>query len=302
MLRALWLACLALTLVASPAAAEKDITERVRERYVDSDGVRIHYVTLGRGPLVVMIHGFPDFWYGWREQMTALAKSYQVAALDLRGYNRSDKPVGIEQYDLALLVNDVAAVIRDLGKPSATIMGHDWGGGIAWQFAITNPAMTDALVILETPHPRAFLRELRTNPAQVTASTYARVFQDNTAAQLGLTPQALAGWVTDPAARARYIEAFSRSDLEAMLSFYKRNFPRAPYDDVVLPNVQAPVLIVHGENDPFTLAAGHNGTWEWVDNRLTIEIVPGVGHFIQQDAPATLNAILKRWLDAQRAD
>jgi pimeloyl-ACP methyl ester carboxylesterase len=290
-------ALLAAVCLLPPVAHAADVFDRVRHRYVQNGDVRIHYATLGRGPLVVMIHGFPDFWYGWRDQMAGLARHYQVAALDLRGYNLSDQPRGVEQYDLSLLAGDVAAVVRDLGRERATIVGHDWGGGVAWVFAILHPAMTERLIVLQTPHPRGLWRELRTNPAQQANSQYARVFQME-GAHLGLTAEGLAGWVRDPAARRRYVEAFARSDFEAMLHYYKRNYPREPYPDLALRNVQAPVLVIHGLADPFLLAAGHNSTWDWVDAPVTIATVPGVGHFVQQDASVLVTRTMKRWLRA----
>ncbi len=295
--RLLWL--LALVFSLAPPARAADVFTRVRHRYVENDGVRIHYATLGRGPLIVMIHGFPDFWYGWRDQMAGLARHYQVAALDLRGYNLSDKPRGVEQYDLSLVAGDVAAVIRDLGRERATVVGHDWGGGVAWTFAILHPTMTERLIVLQTPHPRGLFRELRTNPAQQANSQYARAFQAE-GAHLGLTAEGLAGWVRDPAARRRYVEAFAQSDFEAMLNYYKRNYPREPYTDIPLPNVQAPVLVIHGLADPFLLAAGHNSTWDWVNAPVTLVTVPGVSHFIQQDASVLVTRTIKRWLAGER--
>ena len=116
-----------MTLVLS-AMPSNDLYERVEHGHADSDGVKIHYASLGEGPLVVMIHGFPDFWYTWRDQMDALASDYKVVALDQRGYNRSDKPKGVANYRVPLLVADVAAVIRHHGEDSAIIVGHDWGG------------------------------------------------------------------------------------------------------------------------------------------------------------------------------
>ena len=193
--------------------------------------MKIHYASLGEGPLVVMIHGFPDFWYSWRHQMEALSGQFQVVAIDQRGYNLSDKPKGVENYDMRLLVGDVAAVIRHLGRDRATIVGHDWGGMVAWQFAMNLPQMTQNLVILNLPHPDGLLRELRSNPEQIANSEYARNFQrlppTDPTVFFGrpMTAETLSGWVTDPAARKRYVEAFGRSDFEAMLNYYKRNYP-----------------------------------------------------------------------------
>lgn len=286
---------IALALLA-PAVVAADVFDRVEHRFADNDGVAIHYATLGRrGPLVVMLHGFPDFWYSWRDQMQALAPRYRVAALDQRGYNLSDKPAGVEHYGLGDLVGDVAAVIRDMGEERAVVVGHDWGGAVAWTFAMARPEMTAGLVILNLPHPRGLLRELRENPAQRAASEYARVFQQASGGA-GLTADGLALWVTDPAARARYVEAFRRSDIEAMLNYYKANYPREPYADLPLPAVQAPVLMIHGLADPFLLPGALDGTWQWVAGHFTLFTVPGAGHFVQQDASRQVSRRLLHWL------
>src|SRR5258706_14891792 len=117
------------------AALAADIEARVQHGYADLNGVKIHYASLGKGPLMVMIHGFPDFWYTWREQMAELSSQYQTVAIDERGYNLSGKPKGVYNYDMSLLVGDVAAVIKHLGREKAIIVGHDSGGAVAWQFA-----------------------------------------------------------------------------------------------------------------------------------------------------------------------
>jgi epoxide hydrolase 4 len=247
--------------------------------------------------LVVMVHGFPDFWFTWRKQMPELARTHQAVAIDLRGYNLSDKPKGVEQYDLSLLVEDVAAVIRHLGRETAVIVGHDWGGAISWAFAMRHPEMTDRLVILNLPHPRGFLHQLATNPQQQKNSAYARAFQQPGAHET-LTAEKLAGWVKDPAARAKYVEAFRRSDFEAMLNYYKRNYPREPYAEDTSPliKVRCPVLMFHGLNDTALLAEGLDGTWNWVEKDLTLVTVPGAGHFVQQDAAELVTRRIAAWL------
>jgi pimeloyl-ACP methyl ester carboxylesterase len=150
--------------IAGQPAAKPDVFDRVKHGYAVSEGgVKIHYASLGEGPLVVMIRGFPDFWYSWRKQMDTLSDRHQVAAIDQRGYNLSDKPKGVENYDMRLPVGDVAAVIKSLGRDKATIVGHDWGCIVAWYFAMNLPQMTENLVILNLPHPNGLARELRNN-------------------------------------------------------------------------------------------------------------------------------------------
>jgi pimeloyl-ACP methyl ester carboxylesterase len=226
----LMIVCVMLLLftVQAKGATPADFDSSVKHDYANSNGVKIHYASLGQGPLVVMIHGFPDFWYTWRDQMQALSANYQVVAIDQRGYNLSDKPKGVENYDMKFLVGDVAAVIKHLGKDKAIIVGHDWGGIVAWTFAMALPQMTDKLIILNLPHPRGLSRELANNPQQQKNSAYARNFQKE-GAEKQLTAERLAGWVKDPKAREKYIEAFRRSDFEAMLNYYKQNYPREPY-------------------------------------------------------------------------
>jgi epoxide hydrolase 4 len=286
---------------------QADLFDRVTHGHATSEGgVKIHYATIGKGPLVVMIHGFPDFWYTWRHQMDALSDRFQVVAIDQRGYNLSDKPKGVESYDLRLLVADVAAVVKHLGHDRATIVGHDWGGMVAWQFAMNLPQMTQNLVILNLPHPAGLLRELRSNPEQIANSEYARTFQRGSPSDAGvffgrpMTPETLSGWVRDPAARARYVEAFKSSDFDAMLNYYKQNYPRESGTSMAappaMPKVKAPVLMFHGLDDRALNSEGLSGTWNWVEKDLTIVTIPGAGHFVQQDASELVSSTMKSWL------
>jgi epoxide hydrolase 4 len=266
--------------------------------FVDSGGVKIHYVAAGEGPLLVLIHGFPDFSYTWRAQMPELSKHFQVVAIDQRGYNTSDQPEGVENYTVDKLVGDVVAVVKHFGRDKATIAGHDWGGFVAWMFAMTHPEMTERLIVLNLPHPNGLFRELANNPAQQKASQYARDFQKPDAAAK-LTPEMLAFWVKDPEARKVYVEAFRRSSLEAMLNYYKANFPRAASPDKpprALPPVKCPVLMIHGLKDPALLPGALNDTWKWIDAELTLVTIPDAGHFVQQDAAERVTKIMTGWL------
>lgn len=265
--------------------------------FAPSGDIKLHYVTMGEGPLVVMIHGFPDYWYTWREQMPELAKRFQVVAFDQRGYNKSGQPEGVQNYSMEKLVGDVKAIIEHFGQKQATIVGHDWGGAVAWTFAMTHPEMMERLVILNLPHLNGLRRELANNPAQQEASAYARTFQTDEAASQ-LTAEGLTFWVKDPDARARYVEAFKRSSFEGMLNYYKANYPRPPYgkSEVELPRVKCSVLMIHGLKDTALLPGALNDTWQWVDKDLTIVTLPDAGHFVQQDAAKTVTRTVSNWL------
>lgn len=288
---------ISLLLAFSACAFAQDVESRVQHGYAENSGVKIHYATMGSGPLAIMIHGFPDYWYTWRHQMAALADSYQVVAIDQRGYNLSDKPKGDENYDMKLLVSDVIAVIKAFKKDKAIIIGHDWGGMVSWQLALNAPQFVDKLIILNLPHPRGLGRELATNPNQQKNSQYARNFQKE-GFEKNLTAAALAGWVKDPEARKKYVEAFEKSDFTAMLAYYRRNYPREPYQAPTgeMAKLPMPVLMFHGLKDTALLSDALNNTWDWIGNDLTLMTIPEAAHFVQQDAAEKVSRMIKLWL------
>lgn len=270
------------------------------EGFVDNGGVKLHYVTAGKGSLIVLLHGFPDFWYTWREQMPALAKHGRVVALDLRGYNTSDQPKGAQNYTMDKLVGDLAAALKHFKADKATVVGHDWGGAIAWAFAMKHPDKTERLVILNLPHPKGLMRELANNPKQQNASQYAQVFQ-LPGAEKTLTPELLASWVKEPDARKKYIEALRRSSMEGMLNYYKANYPKTPYkDDQEFPPVKCPVLMIHGLQDQYLLPGALNDTWKWIEKDFTLVTVPKAGHFVHRDAPELVTRTMVQWLTRER--
>ena len=270
--------------------------------YAQSGDVKIHYVTKGEGPLLVMIHGFPDYWYTWREQIPALSEHFQVVAMDQRGYNLSGKPEGLARYQMEELVQDVEAVIKHFGKKKAIVVGHDWGGAVAWSFATAKPQMIDHLVILNLPHFNGLQRELANNPEQRRASAYAREFQKEDAASR-LTAEGLTFWIKDSEAKAKYLEAFKRSSLEGMLNYYKANYPRPPYDETPeMPPVDCSVLMIHGLKDTALLPGALNDTWKWVKRDLTLVTLPEAGHFVQQDAGPKVTQTLLTWLRMKGLD
>ena len=269
----------------------------VQHGFADSDGVKIHYATAGDGPLLVMIHGFPDYWYSWRRQIPALAGRYQVVAIDQRGFNKSDQPEDVGSYKMDKLIGDVVAVIRHFRQNKAVIVGHDWGGAVAWSLAMQQPELVDRLIVLNLPHLHGLQRELATNPAQQQASAYARFFQKPEAAST-LTAEGLTFWITDADAKPHYVSAFKRSSFEGMLNYYKANYPKEPYEQPTRDpvKVQCPVLMIHGLQDTALLPAALNDTGLWVEQDLTLVTLPAAGHFVQQDAAERVTTTISRWL------
>ncbi len=283
--------------LAGRAVAAGAVEDGYLHRFVVRDGVRIHVAEAGRGPPVLFVHGFPDFWWTWREQMAALSTTHRVVAMDQRGYNLSDKPAGDAAYRMPELMADVGAVIDSLGGRAA-LVGHDWGGAVSWQVAARMPDKVERLAILNLPHPNGISRELAVSEAQRRASGYAQGFKQPGAAAK-LTPEGLAGWVR-PADRPRYVEAFRRSDFNAMLAYYRANYPGPPYTGQ--PTLTVPIRcrtqVIHGLADTALLAPALAGTWDWVAAPLDILTIPGAGHFVQRDAAAEVNRALTAWLAA----
>ncbi len=301
----LWLGVVCLL---ASTAVRASLYDEVTHGYADNNGVKVHYATAGEGPLVVMIHGFPDYWYSWRHQMNALKDRFQVVAIDQRGYNKSDQPKGVENYAMRHLIGDVAAVIKSLGRDKATIVGHDWGGAVAWQFAFALPQMTERLIVMNLPHPSGMGRELATNPEQQRNSEYARRFIQGKPSDPDImfggpmTAESLAGWVSDEEARKKYVEAFKRSDFDGMLNFYKANYPTPDPDappPPAPPRLAMPVLVFHGLKDTALHSDGLNNTWDWIDADLTIVTAPDAAHFVQQDAAELVSSTMSWWLQAR---
>jgi len=283
--------------VVTPAFSADD----VEHKYAENNSVKIHYAAMGEGPLVVFIHGFPDFWYTWRHQMNGLKDDFRVVALDTRGYNKSDKPEKQEDYDMSLLIQDVAAVIKAEGEEKAIIVGHDWGGAIAWQFVMAMPKMASKLIIVNLPHPKGFTRELANNSEQQANSQYARRFQKPDSHK-GLNPLLLAAFVAkDKETLAKYVEAFENSSFDGMMNYYRQNYPREPYkeSDAKIPNISIPVLQFHGLKDTALHHHGLNNTWEWIDSDYTLVTIPNAGHWAHHEAADLVTNTMKWWLKAR---
>ncbi len=279
-------------------------------RHAQVNGVRLHYVTAGAGPLVVLLHGFPEFWYSWRHQIPALAAAgFRVVAPDLRGYNESDKPEGIEAYRISAIVDDVAGLVRDVGETRAAIVGHDWGGAVAYAFAMRQPSMTARLAVLNAPHPEPFGRALREGDLeQLQKSWYMFFFQlpDLPEALLAADDfrvlRAFAYARSRPGTfsrhdLARYLEAFRRPGaLTAAVNWYRAMFRRGERPARAYPAIAAPTLVIWGTGDHFLETRLTRGMRRHFSGPFRIRYLPGVSHWVQQEAPQGVNALLTRFL------
>jgi len=274
----------------------------LEHKYVDNQGVKIHYVKSGKGPLVVFVHGFPDYWYSWRHQIQGLQDESTVVALDTRGYNLSDKPQAEEQYDMTLLVSDVLAVIKSEGASKATLVGHDWGGAICWSTAMAHPQIVEQLVIVNLPHMSCLVRELMAEDSkQHKASQYARTFQEKESHKF-LNATILSSIVPTQTEQDRilYKEAFEKSSINGLMNYYRRNYPREPYQIPQVLKIQMPVLQFHGLADKALLAPALNGTWEHLAKDWTLVTLPGVDHWAHVQQAEKVTQTMRWWLRMQR--
>ncbi|MDQ6906807.1 MAG: alpha/beta hydrolase [Chloroflexota bacterium] len=282
--------------------------------YADVNSVRLHYVSEGSGDLILFLHGFPEFWYAWREQLAEFGKDHRAVAVDMRGYNLSEKPSAVEAYQMPELIEDVRALIEHLGYRTCTLVGHDWGGVVAWAVAHRYPDLLDRLVIINAPHGAIFARELRDNPAQQAASQYMLMFRSDEAEAVlsannyAVLTDAVLGTssaFTD-ADRAAYLAAWSQPGaLTGGLNYYRaarigppteeetRAAPR-PHGASPAP-LAVPTLVIWGEADTALLTGNLDGLDAQVAN-LTIVRIPEGTHWVIHEQPARVDDEIRKFL------
>ncbi|MGH2888432.1 MAG: alpha/beta fold hydrolase [Solirubrobacteraceae bacterium] len=280
--------------------------DQLRDGFAELSETRLHYVEAGEGPLVVLLHGFPEFWYGWRSQIPALAAAgFRVVAPDMRGYNLSAKPAGVAAYPLRRLAADVRDLINERGAQTARVAGHDWGGAVAWGVAMNHPEVVERLAILNVPHPRRLLAALR-RPRQASRSWYMFFFQlpwlpeQVTRAQRW---QLFRAFVLGSAARPgaftavdvdRYVEAWSQPGaLTAMINYYRAAFRQSPRRaETRMRVVQAPTLVIWGERDRYLGRELAEPDRADVPNLERVVRLPDASHWVQHDEPERVNQLL----------
>jgi pimeloyl-ACP methyl ester carboxylesterase len=305
------LICLAVLLSMAVAAQQP----RIQHAYADVNGVRLHYATAGDGQLVVFLHGFPEFWYAWKDQLAEFGKDHLAVAPDMRGYNLSSKPEGVEQYRMPLLVEDVRALAEKLGfgaKRKFILVGHDWGGVVAWSYAAAHPDTLEKLIIVNAPHPGVFGRLLREDPAQQKASAYMLMFR-SPEGEKTLTAnnhqmlvdivlgQGLKSGAFTEADKKAYLEAWSQPGAVTGGLNYYRASQVGPAPDAPTPpsapslKVTVPTLVIWGEKDTALLTSNLDGLEQFVP-QLTVKRIPEGTHWVVHEHPAEVNRHIREFI------
>jgi len=283
----------------------------LRDGYADLGEVRLHYVEAGDGPLVVLLHGFPEFWFGWRLQIPALAAAgFRAVAPDMRGYNLSSRPSGVAAYDPDRLAADIRDLIRERAADRAFLVGHDWGGTVAWVTAMNHPEVVERLAILNCPHPRRLLHGLR-RPRQLAKSCYVFFFQLPwlperlvrvarwRAFRYGFENDARPGAFT-PHDVGRYVEAWSQPGAAtAMINYYRSVFRQTPRPvEARIRPLQAPTLVIWGEHDRYLRAELAEPDGADVPNLERVVRLPEASHWVQHDEPERVGQLLVEFFAA----
>lgn len=288
--------------------------------YTDVNGVRLHYARTGEGPLLLFLHGFPEFWYAWRLQLAEFGRNHLAVACDLRGYNLSAKPDGVAAYRTKHLVADVAGLIGKLGGGRCVLVGHDWGGSVAWATAIARPELVDKLVIVNAPHPGIFARLLASDPAQQKASGYMLKYRSKEAEDYLLRDDCrelrksivdlgkAKGYFDDADGEAYLASWRQPGAVGAMLNYYRAMAMTPPHKDgspalvAELEEsrlvVNVPTLVIWGMEDRFLLPPNLDGLEAYVPDLRVHRIETGT-HWVIHEHPAEVSKAINQFLDGE---
>jgi epoxide hydrolase 4 len=274
--------------------------------YAQIGDVRLHYVKAGAGErLIVLLHGFPEFWYSWRSQLEALSGRFTVVAPDLRGYNLSDKPANIADYRLDKIIDDITGLIRHLGFEQAAIVGHDWGAVVAWRLAYQHPEYVWRLAAMQVPPPEVWRKNMSFK--QFLASWYMLFFQipvlpellmkinDFALLERTMKSSAAQGWVFTNEVIEQYKKSWREDNaLTAMVNYYRANLPLVPKDksETTYEKIKAPTLFIYGERDTAILPATVKNVQDAIEAKFVEVRIFNAGHWVQQEAADEVNDAL----------
>jgi len=286
----------------------------LHHEFANINGIKMHYVTIGEGPLIVFLHGFPEFWKSWKHQISFFSKKFKVVALDMRGYGETERPIQVGEYRIEKLARDVTELIDSLGQKKATVVGHDWGGAVAWATAMMNPSFVEKLIVMNAPHPAIVQRNAFRNYAQMQKSWYMFFFLLEKAPEKVLSSNNFEILKHMFEISIKRKDRFSLSDIEEYVSswskeggitgglnYYRANLNEEFWDNlgesIPFPKIKIPTLQIWAEDDMFLGKELTEGTKEFVvDAPFSLNVIPNCGHWVQQEAPEEVNQIMEEFL------
>jgi len=286
----------------------------LHHEFANINGIKMHYVTIGEGPLIVFLHGFPEFWKSWKHQISFFSKKFKVVALDMRGYGETERPIQVGEYRIEKLARDVTELIDSLGQKKATVVGHDWGGAVAWATAMMNPSFVEKLIVMNAPHPAIVQRNAFRNYAQMHKSWYMFFFLLEKAPEKVLSSNNFEILKHMFEISIKRKDRFSLSDIEEYVSSWSKeggitgglNYYRANLNEefwgnlgesIPFPKIKIPTLQIWAEDDLFLGKELTEGTKEFVvDAPFSLNVIPNCGHWVQQEAPEEVNQIMEEFL------
>lgn len=284
------------------------------------EDVRIHHVRRGQGPPLLFMHGFPQFWFLWRHQLADLGGDHLVVAPDMRGYNLSDKPADVEAYRMRNLLGDVRMLVEELDLAPFTLIGHDWGGIVCWAFALKYPELLERFVVIDSPPPFTWNRDLRESPRQREAVNYMlelskpspgpeEMVAMNDFAMLDAMLERIGGSDArlSDSERAAYHEAWSQPGaLRGGLNYYRAarmgdqvaagGVPEDYEAKIKAMRLELPTLVIWGERDPALLLGLTRGLEEWIPD-MRLRVLPSAGHWVPYERPAEVNSLIREFVD-----
>lgn len=286
------------------------MSETLQHKFTDVNGIRLHYVEQGKGELVILLHGWPEFWYCWRKQIPELAKHFHVVAPDLRGFNESDKPANVSAYKIETVTKDIVELIEKTGHKKATVIAHDWGGSVGYELGMNYPEKLNKLIILNSPHPSVMKKHLMTNPKQRKRSSYMFFFQIPLLPELfmKLTLQktftkSFRGWAYNKEqfpdeVIAEYVKAFRKKGaIRGGLNWYRAAFRSWKKENKKEKKpVSVPTLIIWGENDK---ALGKELIYDmdkYFSAPFEVKYISKCSHWVQNEYPELVNKYILEFL------
>ena len=291
----------------------------VEHSYFEPNGCRIHYVHRGEGKPILFMHGFPQFWFLWRHQLDSLGDDHAVYAPDMRGYNLSDKPQEVAAYRMRNMLGDIKGLVEELGIAPFTLVGHDWGGIVSWAFALKYPELLEHFVIIDSPPPFTWNRDLRESPKQREAVNYMlelskpspgpeELVAANDFAMLDAMLERIGSSdarLSDEE-RAAYHEAWSQPGaIQGGLNYYRAarmgeqvaagGVPEEYEAKIKAMRLEVPTLVIWGERDPALLVGLTRGLEEWIPD-MRLEVLPGAGHWVPYEQPDEVNRLIREFV------